>query len=98
MRNLAREQGAVHVESVEHRGPFAGEASARRLVSADLRPDGRIGTDPSGCHSCCPLVGCPPVPVTDATAKAARRAVKELLRLAPVTAHLAEQFVRAGHD
>ena len=38
------------------------------------------------------------MPVTDATAKAARRAVKELLRVAPVTTHLAEQFVRAGHD
>jgi len=38
------------------------------------------------------------VPVTDATAKAARLAVKELIRVAPVTAHLAERFVRAGHD
>ncbi|HMC70480.1 MAG TPA: CCA tRNA nucleotidyltransferase, partial [Mycobacteriales bacterium] len=38
------------------------------------------------------------MPVTDATAKAARRAVKELLRVAPVTAHLADRFVREGHD
>jgi len=38
------------------------------------------------------------VPVTDASAKAARRAVKELLRVAPVTAHLADRFVQAGHD
>ena len=38
------------------------------------------------------------MPVTDATAKAARRAVKELLRVAPVTARLADRFVRDGHD
>ena len=51
-----------------------------------------------GVIRCCLLVGCPPVPVTDATAKAARRAVKELLRVAPVTTHLADRFVRDGHD
>src|SRR5438270_1322396 len=75
-----------------------GKRTPAQLASADPRPDGRVRTDPIGCHRCCLLVGCPPVPVTDATAKAARRAVKELLRVAPVTAHLAEQFVRAGHD
>jgi len=38
------------------------------------------------------------VPVTDATAKAARRAVRELLRVAPVTGLVAEAFSRVGHD
>jgi poly(A) polymerase len=38
------------------------------------------------------------VPVTDATAKAARRAVQELLRVDPVTRAVAERFVAAGHD
>ena len=38
------------------------------------------------------------MPVVDATAKAARRAVKELLRVAPVTGHLADRFVLGGHD
>jgi len=38
------------------------------------------------------------VPATDATAKAARRAVRELLRVAPVTGHVAQRFVDAGHE
>ena len=38
------------------------------------------------------------MPVTDATAKAARRAVQELLRVDPVTRAVAERFVAAGHD
>jgi poly(A) polymerase len=38
------------------------------------------------------------VPVTDATAKAARRAVRELLRVSSVTGHVADRFVAAGHD
>src|SRR3954470_10924585 len=97
MRDLTSQQSTVHIEGVEHYEPFAGEAR-QELASANPRPDGGIRTDPIGCHRCCLLVGCPPVPVTDATAKAARRAVKELLRVAPVTGHLAERFVGAGHD
>jgi len=31
VRDLMRQQGAVHVEGVEHREPFAGEASASKL-------------------------------------------------------------------
>jgi poly(A) polymerase len=37
------------------------------------------------------------VPVTDATAKAARRAVRELLRVSSVTGHVADRFTAAGH-
>jgi poly(A) polymerase len=38
------------------------------------------------------------VPVTDATAKAARRAVRELLRVEPVTRVVAERLVARGRD
>src|SRR5690242_19485968 len=49
------------------------------------------------------LVGCPPVPVdrsasNDGAAKAARRAVRELLRVSGVTGHVASRFTAAGHD
>jgi poly(A) polymerase len=66
------------------------------MAAAEQTRMGVIGLA-SRCAETTALVGCPPVPVTDATAKAARRAVRELLRVAPVTGHVAERFTSAGH-
>jgi poly(A) polymerase len=46
------------------------------------------------------LVGCPPVPAADdrTPRESARRAVRELMRIAPTTERLAAPFAAAGHD
>src|SRR4051812_13363461 len=72
-------------------GGKRGEEYAER--AATTRPLRWLTSSPRGTW----LVGCPPVPAQTDKARAARRAVRELLRVAPTTDPLAERFNSAGH-